>query len=280
VSGVKGQAETQPSVKGSPEKKPLPTTPSVTERATFFIAGDKHGKVNIFNQKGEKIGSFDANYTANDGFAVGDVNGDGKAEIITAGDVHGNVDIWDGTGKKIRSFHAGFTKDDAFGVGDVNGDGVDEIIMHGNVHGNVNVFTMVGGKLARFSTGSYEKEPQHKTYSAISGGVTLPGTREIILGWAQKRVIHWCLATRFDKDGLIAWSLSGDATGVKNHAFTKNDRMALCDINSDGILEIAVAGDMHKSVTVFKRHAETFDQIMSFIADYTKGDGFACHRSK
>jgi hypothetical protein len=247
----------------------------------IITAGDKHGQINIFNQKGVKIVTFDANFTQRDGFAIGDVNGDGKDEMITAGDVHGNVNVWDASGKKIRSFHAGFTKRDAFGVGDIIGDGVEEIITHGNVQGRVRVFNLAGGKLADFGTGFKETDriDQFKTFSSVGGGRTLSGgAREIILGWGEERVTYSVVKTYFDVDALVAFGIGGERAGWKPNAFTKNDRMALCDIDGDGIMEIVVAGDVHKSLTAYKRHDDTFERVMSFVAGYTKGDGFACRR--
>ncbi|WP_309728129.1 hypothetical protein, partial [Chamaesiphon sp. OTE_75_metabat_556] len=74
--------------------------------AKIFISGDVNGAVDIFNQLGTPIRSFAANYTIDDGFAVGDVDGDGRDEILIAGDVNGAVDIFNQFGTPIRSFAA------------------------------------------------------------------------------------------------------------------------------------------------------------------------------
>jgi hypothetical protein len=93
--------------------------------------------VKVFDgQTGAELRSFFA-YTA--GFsggvrvAVGDVNGDGRADIITAtGLGGGHVKVFDGaTGAEIRSFFAyggTFTGGVFVGGGDINGDGFADII--------------------------------------------------------------------------------------------------------------------------------------------------------
>ena len=111
------------------------------------------GDVHIFNSNGTKLRTLPksrVNFTEGDGFAVGDVTGDGIAEIVLAGDVSHVVDIFDQFGNKVRpSFRSAFGDDpravvtDAFAVGDVNGDLRAEILVarpNGRVPGTGRVF--------------------------------------------------------------------------------------------------------------------------------------------
>ena len=67
-------------------------------------------------------------FTAYDGFAVGNVAGDAKDEIIVANDVTDRIYIYNAAGTKIGELEADpFTHYDGLAVGDVDGDGMDEI---------------------------------------------------------------------------------------------------------------------------------------------------------
>jgi hypothetical protein len=122
-------------------------------RGKYFIAGDDSGKVDIFNKDGQVMRSFNGHFTINDGFAVGDVNGDGVDEILIAGDGKGRVDIFNQKGDPIGSFDGKFTINDGFAVGDVNGDRKDEILIAGDTKGNVDIFNMEGTLLRSFNAG-------------------------------------------------------------------------------------------------------------------------------
>jgi DNA-binding ferritin-like protein (Dps family) len=60
----------------------------------ILVAHDSAHTVAIFNFEGERIKSFDINFHANNGFAVGDVNGDGRDEILVAHDSAHVVNIF------------------------------------------------------------------------------------------------------------------------------------------------------------------------------------------
>src|SRR6187402_2424503 len=78
--------------------------------APIFVGGDVTGVVDVFSHDGLHLDDWDGNFTFADGFAAGDVNGDGSDEILVAGDVTGVIDIFDINGNKVvPSFDGDFT---------------------------------------------------------------------------------------------------------------------------------------------------------------------------
>lgn len=100
-------------------------------------AAGTSGHVKVFSgRSGGEIRSFFAypGFSGGVTVAAGDVNGDGRADIITgaASESAGHVKVFDGrSGAELRSFlayDAGFTGGVFVGGGDIDGDGFDDII--------------------------------------------------------------------------------------------------------------------------------------------------------
>jgi len=91
--------------------------------------GTSGGTVHIFDEDGIEIRSFSTPYNRGDGFAAGDVNNDGKAEIIIAKDDDHLVYILNEYGDQLTSFAWNYRPWNPVGVGDINGDGYGEIVI-------------------------------------------------------------------------------------------------------------------------------------------------------
>ncbi len=118
--------------------------------------------------------SFKIDFEQDDGLAVGDVNGDGIAEIV-----HGDRDDWirvyNMRGNKLGEFPVDFEQDDGLAVGDVNGDGIAEVI-HGDRDDWIRVYDMRGNKLREFPV-DFEQDD-----GLTVGDVNGDGASEIIHG--------------------------------------------------------------------------------------------------
>ena len=90
--------------------------------------------------------AFDRSYTGGVTVAAGDLDGDGRDDIITGAAINGHVKVFDGvTGAEIRSFLAfpGFNGGVSVAAGDVNGDGIADVIVGagpGAPGGHVKIF--------------------------------------------------------------------------------------------------------------------------------------------
>lgn len=76
--------------------------------------------------------AFDPNFTGGVRVASGDLNGDGRDDIITGSTVNGHVKVFDGrSGGELQSFNAfgtGFAGGAFVAVGDVTGDGLSDLV--------------------------------------------------------------------------------------------------------------------------------------------------------
>jgi hypothetical protein len=154
ISGVKAGAGTGTGITQKLQRIVPKRPPRILlKQGSYFLAGDKHGKVDIFDTAAKKIQSFDGNFTRRDGFAVGDVNGDGLEEIVIAHDGNHMIRVFTQQGAVIYSFNGNFTSGDRLATGDIDGDGKDEIIIAGDKHGVVDIFSQDGSKKGSFQAG-------------------------------------------------------------------------------------------------------------------------------
>ena len=125
-----------------------------------IITGTGQGSaphVKAFTASGATVASFfayDQNFTRGVNVSAGDVNGDGKLEIVTSPNSGGgpNVKVFSGTGKQQSSFFAyasNYTGGFSLTTGDINHDGKSEIITVGGPGASsvLRVFDGAGAKL-------------------------------------------------------------------------------------------------------------------------------------
>lgn len=114
-------------------------------KAEILIARDDDCQVFIYNQNGAKLRAFmvdwdfngcrytaDAESNRHDGFAIGDVLGDGYAEIVMAKNRDGDastVYVYDAYGQELRRFTRFFTNHDGFILANVIGDEKEDILI-------------------------------------------------------------------------------------------------------------------------------------------------------
>ncbi len=158
-------------------------------KAEIVIAWDDNCQVFIYNAEGQRLRAFmvdafsgcrytaDAESNRHDGFAVGDVLGDGYAEILIAINRNGSdstVFIFDASGRELRKFNTFFTHCDGFILADIFGDAKKEIVI------------AVDGGDGRAGFTIYATEVR---------------TNTVVMR-------HWPLFTKYD--GLAAGDLNGD----------------------------------------------------------------------
>ena len=234
-----------------------------------IVHGDRSSDdIYVFNMEGRELAKRDVNFEAGDDLATGDVDGDGKDEVIFAdrssdwiNALNENLD----TEKRFRVDD--FSDEDGIGAGDFDGNGVDEVV-HGDHSENIiTVYTMNGDILWRFSTLDYFDLSDRDEIAA--GDVNLDGVDELIVATQDK-----------DNDGramgIHIFALSKGGSEFHEIAyfpifFRGGDRIAVGDVNSDGVNEIVWAsqnGDV-------KTYNMQGDVLGSFNAEFQYGAGLA-----
>ena len=235
--------------------------------------GGPHVKV-FDGANGSELRSFyayDAGFTGGVFVAAGDVNGDGKADIITgAGAGAGpQVKVFDGTtGSESRSFFAGaagFTGGVRVAAGDVDGDGKADIITgEGTGGGVVRVYSGASGAVlktfmpyAAGFTGGVFVAAGDVNGDGVADIVTGPGS-----GGSNVRV--------FDgKTGATLQSFNAFASG-----FAGGVRVAAGDVNGDGVPDVVAApgSGAGPNVRVFDgKSGATLRSFFAYDASFTGG---------
>jgi hypothetical protein len=164
----------------------------IGDNKTELVTGAGNGggpQVRIFDMSGKVRGSFmayDSKFRGGVNIATGDINGDGKAEIITgAGNGGGpHVRIFNAAGNlkgQFMAYDANFRGGVNVGVGDVDGDGRNEIITGAGRGGGPQVRIFDANGKVKSSFMAYDANYREGIFVAISD-INNDGIAEILTG--------------------------------------------------------------------------------------------------
>jgi len=232
----------------------------------YIAVAAESGKpiVKVYDFSGQLVHSFlayDEKFLGGVRLAMGDVDGDGQAEIVTVPGKSGgpHVRIFELDGTLVGQFFA-FDAGDTFGLyvatGDVDGDRVEEIIVGSGAGGQgwTNVFEVDGTKIA----------------SLQPAGFTIGGTR-VAAGDINGDGIDEIISSGGKGDGSAVTIVRLDGTQVASfYAYAPSYNSGIFvnagDINQDGIDEIITGTDNGGGP-----HVRIFDMngkvLQSFFAD-------------
>ncbi len=239
---------------------------------------DRNGVVDLTDSKGDKIKEFSAyteNYKNGISTASGDVDGDGKDEIVTG---TGN-----GGGPQVRVFNAdGEPKGQFFAyaenfrggvnvaVGDIDGDGVDEIVTGaGNGGGpHIRIFNDRGDLMGQFF--AYDKNFRGGVNVAV-GDIDGDGVDEIVTGAGngggpQVRI--------FDRHGNVEGQFFAYDKNFRGGVRVAVGRLSRGSGNSMNIITApGQGGGPH--IIVYDNHARAISQFFAYSEQFHGGVSIA-----
>ncbi|WP_088858471.1 PKD domain-containing protein [Thermococcus profundus] len=234
-----------------------------------IIQGDRStDKIYIYDMYGNELGKHDVNFEAGDDLACGDLDGDGKAEIIHA-DRNNWIHIFDENFNLVNQFKVDDFKDgDAIGAGDFDGDGIDEIVHADASEDTLSVYDVNGNSLGTIEVDSFDI---HERDEMAIGDVDMDGLDEIVIATqdTKKRGIH---IFKLEKDGA---QFKGNEIGVFTILFYKGDRIAVGDVNTDGVDEIVWASQYNGRVKVYNMVGDLLNGPDGLQTEFTYGAGIA-----
>jgi hypothetical protein len=223
-----------------------------------------HALVEVFSGiDGHRLRRFEAftgDYHAGVYVAAGDVDGDGKADIIVGAGEGGrpHVRVFSGaTGRRIGSFYA-WPKNRRLGVrvaaGDIDGDGRAEIAVAGGPGAgtNVTIFSGTGRRVARLHP---DLRARRGLWIAM-GDLNGDKLADIVLGGDGK-------VLALGADGARLRALRPFGTSARNRGL----RVAIADINADGVPEIVVSR-LRKGATLRAFSAGTYKRVGNLLGGH------------
>ncbi|WP_258083168.1 PKD domain-containing protein [Thermococcus thermotolerans] len=236
-----------------------------------IIHGDRDDDIYIFTKDGVMLAKRDVNFEAGDDLAAGDVDGDGKEEIIFADRSSDWITAFNENLEIEKKFHIGeFSDEDGIAVGDFDGDGICEIVHADFSEGMITIYNMNGDMIGRFSTDDYFSLTARDEIA--TGDVNLDGSDELIVATRD-------MANRGRGIGIHVFSFVWENGGYKHIeissfpiSFKKGDRIAVGDVNADGVDEIVWASQQDV-IKVYDMQGNTLGK--SFSSHFQYGAGLA-----